>query len=285
MALGADLAEDKNSIGGTVIGIALSSLIVFCLATPNANAESDLRQKAQNPISSLISAQLQNNVNLNVGRFNGTQYIGFFQPVIPMSVGDNWNLIVRPIIPLINQPRLAAGQDTVFGIGDINPQIFFSPKQPTKIIGGQFVWGVGPSISFPTATDRRLGSDKYSAGPGGVLVVMKKPFVFGALINNLWSFAGDDQRADVNALTLNPFLNYNMAGGWYLASSLVITANWEADDDNRWTAPLGGGVGRVFHIGSQAINAQLSSYYNVISPDDTGADWQIRTQITLLFPK
>jgi hypothetical protein len=107
----------------------------------------------------------------------------------------------------------------------------------------------------------------------------------GFLILNLWSFAGDEDRADVNAMTLQPFLNYNLPEGWYLTMSPLITANWEADDDNRWTVPIGGGIGRIFEIAHQPINANIAAYYNVVTPDDTGADWQLRAQWTFLFPK
>ena len=106
----------------------------------------------------------------------------------------------------------------------------------------------------------------------------------GFLINNLWSYAGDADRSNVNAMTLQPFFNYNLPKGWYLSTSPVITANWEARSDNRWTVPIGGGLGRIFKIGDQPINAQLTAYYNVVTPDDTGANWQLRAQWTFLFP-
>ena len=107
----------------------------------------------------------------------------------------------------------------------------------------------------------------------------------GFLIFNLWSFAGDKDRAEVNAMTLQPFLNYNMSEGWYLTSSPLMTANWEADKDERWTVPIGGGFGRIFKIGDQPINANLAAYYNVVTPHDTGADWQLRAEWTFLFPE
>ena len=149
------------------------------------------------------------------------------------------------------------------------------------------VWGIGPTFQLPTATNDLLGTGKWSAGPGFVVFLSAKPLhiTTGFLINNLWSFAGDDDRADVNAMTLQPFLNYNLDKGWYLTTAPLITANWEADDDNRWTVPIGGGIGRIFEIGHQPINAQLSAYYNAVTPDDTGADWQLRAQWTFLFPK
>ena len=174
-----------------------------------------------------------------------------------------------------------------FGLGDLTPEFFFSPSKPTILGPGVgMVWGAGPVFQIPTATNDLLGTGKWSAGPAFVVFVDNKPLniTTGFLVLNLWSFAGDNDRANVNAMTLQPFLNYNLPEGWYLTTSPVITANWEADKDNRWTVPIGGGFGRIFEIGHQPVNAQLAAYYNVVTPDDAGADWQLRAQLTFLFP-
>lgn len=144
------------------------------------------------------------------------------------------------------------------------------------------VWGAGPVFALPTATDDSLGSDTWSAGPTFVALLLTKKVVTGFLINNLWSYAGPG--ADFNMMTLQPFFNYNMPKGWYLTTSPIITANWEAGSANRWTIPIGGGVGRVFNIGKQPINASLTYYYNVESPEFIGGDSQLRFQWTFLFP-
>jgi hypothetical protein len=120
--------------------------------------------------------------------------------------------------------------------------------------------------------------------PSSFTLLLTKKVVTGVLINNLWSFAGNEDRPNVNAMTLQPFFNYNLPEGWYLTTSPLITANWEADSNNRWTLPIGGDVGRVFKIGDQPVNAQVTAYYNVETPDDTGANWQLRAQFTFLFP-
>jgi hypothetical protein len=186
---------------------------------------------------------------------------------------------------VIYQPPLFQGDSTDFGLGDFNPALFFSPKKPISVAPGVgLVWGAGPVFAFPTATDSRLGSEQWSAGPTFVALLLTKKIVTGFLINNLWSYAGAGDRANVNAMTLQPFFNYNMPKGWYLTTSPIITANWEADSDNRWTIPIGGGIGRVFKIGKQPINAQVTYYYNLESPELTGGDSQLRAQWTFLFP-
>ncbi|MBW2441463.1 MAG: neuromedin U, partial [Deltaproteobacteria bacterium] len=145
-------------------------------------------------------------------------------------------------------------------------------------------WGIGPSFTIPTATDKELGSEKWSLGPTGVVLFQPGWGTFGGLVRQLWSVAGDDDRDDVNQTLFEPFLNYNLPKGWYLISDIIIIANWDADSDNTWTVPLGGGVGKLFKIGNQAMNARTEAYYNVEKPDNA-PDWQWGFTIQFLFPK
>jgi hypothetical protein len=177
-------------------------------------------------------------------------------------------------------PELAPGIGPETGLGDIQFTTFLSPAKP-----GRLIWGVGPVLRFPTASDELLGSEKWSAGPSAVLLTMDGPWVYGVLAQNVWSFSGDSDRADVNEMLLNPFVNYNLPNGWYLNSAPNIIANWEADDsDDRWTVPVGGGIGKVTKIGKLPVNIRLGAYWNAIRPDN-GADWGAQLQLTFLFPK
>ena len=239
--------------------------------------QGDLAKAAQNPVGDLISLPFQNNMNFDVGPADRTQNVLNIQPVWPIALSKNWNLITRTIVPVISQP--APGSERTNGLGDINFTGFFSPKQPGKII-----WGVGPTLVFPTATDDVTGSDKWSAGPSVVVLTMPGQWVIGALVSNIWSFSGDDERADVNSFLMQYFVNYNLPDGWYLTSAPIITANWEAESGEQWTVPFGGGIGRVFRIGRQPINMQTQVFYNVETPTN-GAKWQWRLQVQLLFPK
>ncbi|BCP56094.1 hypothetical protein K32_47110 [Kaistia sp. 32K] len=260
-------------------GAVLATLLAPLPAAAQQSA-SDLAKAAQNPVADMISVPFQSNTNFGYGPYDKTQEILNIQPVIPIHLTPDWNLITRVIAPVIWQPQLSPDDGRTFGLGDLNPTFFLSPAKSDK-----FVWGVGPTFLLPTATDEDLGTGKWGAGIAGVGLVMHGPWVYGALINNIWSFAGQSDRANVNQMTLQPFVNYNFKEGWYLSSSPIITANWEADNDDRWVLPVGGAVGRVFKIGKQPINAQLGAYYNAISPDDIGPQWQIRAQIQFLFPK
>jgi hypothetical protein len=239
----------------------------------------DLAKAAQNPIADMISLPLQNNINFRVGPGDDVQNVLNIQPVIPLKLGENWNLITRTIAPVIYQPELVPGVGSEFGLGDINTTLFLSPAKPGKIL-----WGVGPVFSFPTASDKVLGTDKWSAGPSVVALRIQGPWVVGALARNLWSYAGDDDREDVNQLLLQYFINYNLPKGWYISSAPIITANWKADSGNKWTVPFGGGVGKIFKIGKQPMNAQVQAFYNVERPDN-GPDWTLRLQLQFLFPK
>ncbi len=269
-----------------VPGILIILLLTWITsATGQEKGGDNLRSAVQNPISSLISLPFK--FTFDYGAPNGEASFLNIQPVVPVTIGD-WNLVNRAIIPLIDSPGEIAGTpnmpnpipgDGATGLGDINYSLFLSPVKPEKAI-----WGIGPSITMPSATDDQLGSDKWSAGPTAVVLFQPKWGTFGLLGRHLWSFAGDSDRADVDQSLLEPFLNYNLPKGWYLITDLIITANWEADSSNTWTVPLGGGAGKLFKIGNQTMNVRAEAYYNVEKPD-SAPDWQWGFMVQFLFPK
>jgi hypothetical protein len=259
--------------------------VVAVLLSSNAWSGDDIRSAVQNPISSMISLPFK--LNLDYGAENGDATILNVQPVIPVTVGK-WNLVNRAIIPLAhvdgaiqgaNNPSPQPGGGSASGLGDINYSLYFSPVDYDKVI-----WGVGPSLNMDTATDDALGSGKWSAGLTAVGLTQPGWGTMGVLGRQLWSFAGDSDREDVNQFLLEPFLNYNLEGGWFLITDMIITANWDAPSSQRWTVPIGGGAGRIFKIGNQAINSRLEAYYNVEAPD-AAPDWNIAFTFQFLFPK
>jgi hypothetical protein len=235
-----------------------------------------LRKAAQNPIANLISVPFQNNANFDVGPYHRPQNVLNFQPVIPIHVTDDWNLITRWITPIIYQPRISPTEGAEFGLGNLSPAFFLSPAH-----SGEIIWGVGVQTWLPTATDKNLGINKWGAGPAAVALTIQGPWVIGVLANNVWA-GTTDQR--VSTLTVQPFVNYNLPHGWYLTSSPVITANWVAKNDERWTVPIGGGIGRLFKVDKLPINTQLQAFYNVVRPTD-GPSWTLRFQLQFLFPR
>lgn len=261
------------------LALALCLLPVFSFAEGMSAAEQEkLAKAAQNPVASMISLPFQNNTNLNIGPNDETQNILNVQPVWPFQINDEWNVITRTIVPVTSNPSVLTGDGRINGIGDTLFTAFISPSAASEL-----VWGVGPAILLPTATDDALGQDTWAAGIGAVFLMMPGNWVVGSLLSNIWSIGGGD--ADINLFTLQPFINYNLDDGWYLVTAPIISANWEADSDHRWTIPLGGGFGKIFRIGKQPINAQLSLYNNVVTPDDYGAEWQVRAQFQFMFPK
>lgn len=266
------------------IHILLYTLFITLTVSSPALAADDLRASVQNPISSMISLPLK--LVVDTGAENGDAQILNINPVLPVTVGD-WNLVNRALIPIANVDGAILGANNpspeagtgASGLGDINYALYVSPVKYNKVI-----WGVGPSINMPTASDDQLGSGKWSAGITGVALTVPSWGSTGILGRHLWSFAGDSNRKDVNQTLIEPFLNYNLADGWYLLTDMILTANWEASPGDRWTIPLGGGAGKLFKIGNQAINTKLEAYYNVERP--TGApDYQIAFTWQFLFPK
>jgi len=241
--------------------------------------EAELAQAAQNPIASMISVPIQNNTNFGFGPYDRTQNVLNIQPVIPIRLGPNWNLITRTIIPVITQPDFFSESGSTTGLSDISFSAFFSPSKASK-----FIWGAGPAISIPTATADNLGTGKWAAGPSVVGLTFQGQWVIGLLVSNVWSFAGQSDRADVNFLFSQYFINYNMDHGWYLTSAPIITANWEAPSGSQWIVPFGGGPGKIFRVGKQPMNANIQAFYNAVKPD-FGPDWQFRLALTFLFPK
>ncbi len=262
------------------LGLIITGVLTF---SPTAAQDTEaLAKAAQNPLASMISLPFQLNTNFDFGPLDETQYVLNIQPVYPVSLNDDWNLITRTILPIISQPAFGQGQSRETGIGDIQFTAWFSPTKPTT---GGWIWGVGPVLQLNTASDDRLGQGVWGLGPSAVALKMTGPWAIGGLLNNVWSMSEDSGRADVNQLLFQPFINYNFPDhpGRYLTFAPIITADWEASDD-KWLVPLGLGIGQITKIGKRPVNMQASFYYNVVRPDQA-AKYQIRLQIQLMFPK
>lgn len=239
-----------------------------------------LARAVQNPLARMLSLPVQNDTNLGYGAGDGVQNVMNLQPVVPVALDAAWNLILRPVLPVIWQPAPGPDAGTTFGLGATQTQFFLTPSNP-----GRLIWGTGVVAQAPTTTEAALGSNRWGAGPGLIALTLQGPWVIGGVANNVWSFGGDGPNR-YSTLTLQPLVSYNIPAlpGTYLSFSPIVTAQWEARDGNVWTVPVGLALGQIFHLGRQPVNAQLGAYYNAIRPDD-GPDWQIRFQIALLFPK
>jgi hypothetical protein len=273
------------------IGILLTVTISAGSAGAQEEGQSDLAKQSQNPIGNLVSLPFQNNTSFGIGPEDAISNVLNIQPVYPVGLSKKWNLINRGIVPVIYQEAVFSEiGGSASGLGDISYTGFISPSQP-----GKWIWGVGPAFIFPSATEDRWASDKWSGGAGVVVLTMPGNWVLGALVQNVWSFAGDDDAEEVNQFLLQPIINFNLEKGWYLTSVPVITANWTASSSNRWTVPLGGGFGRIVKWGKQPLDLSMQAFYNVEKPtprvaqgpnlENQGDTWTLRLQLKLLFPK
>lgn len=264
--------------------LSAAALLFFAASLYGQNSadqgETEQLQKAtQNPVADLISVPFQNNTNFDIGPANRVQNILNIQPVIPIRMSENWNLITRWILPVTSQPIPTTKDVGFFGFGDMQDTFFLSPAKPGKLI-----WGIGPILQLPTATSYYTGQGKVGLGPSTVALLQPGHWTFGVLANNVWSIAGPRGRPNVNQFLLQYFINYNLKKGWYLTSQPVVTANWKAASGNQWVTPLGGGIGRICRFAFLPVNITAQFYGNAVHPPGT-SPWGMRLQVALLFPK
>jgi hypothetical protein len=236
---------------------------------------SALAEKLQNPIGGLTSVPFQSNTNFSEGPNKGTQDVLNIQPVIPVHLNEDWNLITRTILPLVWNPSLQPGQSVPFGLAPTAFSALFSPRQPVN----GWISGAGPIAQIPTVTSKTLGSNVWGAGPALVVVRMDGPRVYGLLVNNVFSSGGTSGSGGTscNVTTINPFLSYNFGGGWFIGTGPIITASWNTGGE-KWTLPVGAQAGWLIKIGGELpVNPLIGAYYNALRPQ-FGAAWQLRTR-------
>ena len=260
-------------------GIMLVAMSVLYLGALPARAQEQMAKESQNPIARMISVPIENDFNPHTGIDKEDSYVMEMKPVVPFKLSKDWNVITRTIVPIIQEPDLTPEVKGTAGLGDVNLSLFLSPAK-----AGPIIWGAGPIVSFPTATEDVLGTKKLSVGPTVVVLRSQGHWLFGTLVNNLFSVAGPSARSDVNQMLMQPFVNYNLRRGWYLTSSPIITANWEVKRDERWTVPVGGGVGKIVHFERLPVSIYTQFFRNAEYPDGT-THWSARFQMQFLVPK
>ena len=255
--------------------------VILGAALPSAFAQEksddELVKELANPISSLISVPFQNNFEFNLGpNDDGFKYTLNFQPVIPFSLTKDWNVIVRTIVPIIDQSDVIAPNTSQAGLSDITQSFFFSPKKP---VGGMIV-GVGPVFLYPSATDDLLGSEKWGAGPTIVLLKQQGPWTVGLLFNHIWSFAGEDHRDYVSSTFLQPFIAYATKTKTTFTLNAESTYDWH---NEQWTVPINFLVSQLIRVGKLPVQLGLGA--KVYAEGPSGApEWGIRFVVTPLFP-
>jgi hypothetical protein len=243
--------------------------------TPGSDAE--LAKKLQNPVADLISVPFQYNLDFGIGPKNARKSTLNIQPVIPVSISRDWNVIIRTIVPVIYADSPAPGVPYEFGLGDTVQSFFFSPKAP---VGGWII-GAGPVFLWPTATDPLLGSQKFGAGPTAVVLQQQHGWTYGMLVNHIWSFAGDAERDEVNATFMQPFITYTFPTYTTVGINTETTYDWRHD---QWTVPINLFGAQLLRIGRLPVQFQLGGRYYAEAPSG-GPDWGLRFAVTFLFPK
>jgi len=247
-------------------------------ATDEKAAAAELAKKLSNPVASLISVPIQNNFDFGAGpNGDGFQYKVNIQPVVPISLNETWNLISRTIIPVVYQENIF-GTSSQAGLSDTVQSLFFSPKAPTS---GGWIWGVGPVLLLPTATDDLLGTEKWGAGPTAVLLKQQNGWTYGVLANHIWSYAGESSRADVNATFLQPFLTFTTPKQTTFTINTESTYDWS---NSQWTVPLNASVAQLVKLGKLPLQFQIGARYYAAKPAN-GPEWGLRFSVTFLFPK
>ncbi len=263
----------RKSAAAVVAFVTLS-----CSAVAQDSAE--LAMELANPVSSLISVPFQLNYDQNLGPFeDGSRITLNVQPVVPFSLNEDWNLISRTILPIISQDDVFPGAGSQSGTGDTVQSLFFSPKAPTD---SGWIWGAGPVLLIPTGTDDLLGSDKWGIGPTGVALKQQGPWTYGALANHIISIAGNEDRQDINATFLQPFVNYTTPDAWSYIANIEATRDWE---NKEWSIPLNLQVAKVLKLGNQLVQVSggVRAYLDAAEngPDGFG----FRVNFVLLFPR
>ena len=199
------------------------------------------------------------------------------QPVIPIKLSDNWNLISRTIIPVIHQGNVTGPNTSQNGLGDTVQSFFFSPNKTEPLI-----WAVGPVVLIPTATDQALGAQKWGIGPTALALKQKEGWTYGVLANHIWSVAGKSNRADVSATFIQPFLSYSTKDAWTYSINTESTYDWNSDS---WSIPINPFISKLVRFGKQPVSFGAGLKCWVTTPTGGPEGCGVRIVVTALFPK
>jgi hypothetical protein len=254
--------------------LAFAALVAVPGVAQPQESDADLAKKLANPVAAMVSLPFQFNYDCCYGPSDGERYTLNIQPVVPIKLSDDWNMIVRTIVPIISQTETAPGGSDQLGFGDTTQTFFFSPSR-----SGGLTWGVGPALFYPTGTDG-FSARQWAAGPAALVLKQEGRVTAGLLATQLWSFAGANNRDDINTTLLQPFFNYTFPNSTGIVLNAESSYDWERE---QWTVPLNAGVTHLFKVGPQRIQMGVFGRYYLESPNQ-GPDWGLRFVATFLIP-
>jgi len=258
------------------------AILGMVMASTQAAAQDtqDLAKKLANPVASLISIPFDLDYDHNIGPVDdGDRLTLIAKPVVPITLNKEWNLISRTIVPLVTQDDILPGAGDQTGLGDILQSLFFSPAKPTS---GGLIWGAGPVLLFPAATDDLLGGEKWGLGPTGVVLTQKGPWTYGILANHIWDVAGEDNRADINNTFLQPFVSYTTPTAWTYTLQTESTYSWENEE---WSVPINFAVSKLTRLGKVPVQYKAGLRYWADSTNSSPEGWGMKLGIVFLLPK
>jgi len=245
---------------------------------PVATDAAELAKKLANPVASLISLPFQNNLDVGIGAYNGSRNTLNIQPVIPIKLSAKLNLITRVVLPVVTQYNIYSEGTQQSGLSDAVVSAWLSPAEAKNGL----IWGAGPAFLVPTATNDLLGTKKFGIGPTALVLKQSNGWTVGALVNQIWSVAGDANRANVNQMFLQPFLNFNWKSGAGLGVNSEITQNWEGSTTTAYINPTVSGVTK---LGKQIVSLVVGPRIQVVAPNGSNSAFGIRAAVTFVFPK
>jgi len=257
-----------------------ASLLFLVAGAGAEESAEDLAKKLSNPVAAMISVPLQYNYDGEIGpERDGTKSTINIQPVAPFTINEQWNVISRTILPIIDQHDVFPGSGNQTGIGDITQSLFFSPKKPTS---NGLIWGAGPAFLIPTGSEDELSARKWAIGPTIVLLKQQGTITYGALANHLWSVAGDDDRNDISSTFLQPFLSHTTKTAWTYGINLESSYDWKAE---QWSIPINLTIGKLQKVGGRPMSFTGGVRYWAESTANGPHGWGARFVVTFLFPK
>jgi hypothetical protein len=282
-ALGETVKEMKEMMkiyGSMMFCVAMLGATLTAPVLAQDDQAVELAKKLANPVADLISVPLQYNYDEFGGENDGaSRSLLNIQPVTPFSLSEDWNLIVRTIVPLMDQNDFPVEAMNESGLGDIVQSFFFSPKAP---VGG-WILAAGPVGLYPTASEDLLGGEQWGVGPTVLALKQTGPWSVGFLGNQIWSVAGEDERTDISVSLVQPFVSYIIQKTkTTLGLNTESTYDWEGEE---WSVPVNASIAQMFKIGPQIMQLTLGARYWADSPDNGPEDWGCRAQLTFLFPK